>query len=154
MDLISESSAYLLIESRLRPADLTGSNGLVRGVLGWMGSEHDRIPIASGPSITPLVSVQGLGDPSGVGIGTATKASERPNRVSGQPCRASGANSTTYLNPNMFTANGFQLGTDRKRRSRNLLRAPQRRMWTWVLTRISESPNTSSAIPHGVFQPV
>jgi hypothetical protein len=87
---------------------LSNSNGFVRGVLGgWEASTI--VGIASGPSITPLVSVQGLSDPSGVGIGTAT-GRERPDRVPGQPCRASGADSTTYLNPNMFTVNGFKLG--------------------------------------------
>jgi hypothetical protein len=88
---------------------LQGSNGFVRGALGgWEASTI--VSLSSGPSITPLVSVQGLGDPSGVGNGTAT-GRERPNRVAGQPCRASGADSKTYLNPNMFTVNGFQLGT-------------------------------------------
>lgn len=87
---------------------LQGSNGFVRGVLGgWEASTI--VSASSGPSITPLVSVQGLGDPSGVGNGTAT-GRERPDRVPGQPCRVSGANSTTYLNPAMFSVNGFQLG--------------------------------------------
>jgi hypothetical protein len=87
---------------------LSGWNGFVRQVLGgWEASTI--VGISSGPSITPLVSVQGLSDPSGVGNGTAT-GRERPNRVPGQPCRASGADSQTYLNPNMFTVNGFQLG--------------------------------------------
>jgi hypothetical protein len=89
---------------------LTDRNALVRGVLGgWEASTI--VGIASGPSITPYFSVQGLGDPWGVGLGTAN-GQERPNRVPGQPCRATGANSKTYLNPNMFTVNGFQLGTD------------------------------------------
>ena len=100
--IFSSSLVYAL------PA-LQGSNGFVRGALGgWEASTI--VSLSSGPSITPLVSIQGLGDPSGVGNGTATKR-ERPNRVAGQPCRASGADSTTYLNPNMFTASGFQLGT-------------------------------------------
>ncbi len=87
---------------------LQGSNQFVRGVLGgWEASTI--VSASSGPSITPLVSVQGLGDPSGVGNGTAT-GRERPDRVPGQPCRASGSDSKTYLNPNMFTVNGFQLG--------------------------------------------
>jgi hypothetical protein len=87
---------------------LQGSNGFVRGVLGgWEASTI--VSASSGPSITPLVSVQGLGDPSGVGNGTAT-GRERPDRVPGQPCRVSGSDSKTYLNPNMFTVNGFQLG--------------------------------------------
>jgi Carboxypeptidase regulatory-like domain/TonB-dependent Receptor Plug Domain len=88
---------------------LQSSNGFVRGALGgWEASTI--VSLSSGPSITPLVAVKGLDDPSGVGNGTATNR-ERPNRVPGQPCRASGANSQTYLNPNMFTVNGLQLGT-------------------------------------------
>ena len=88
---------------------LQNSNGFVRGTLGgWEASTI--VSLSSGPSITPLVSVQGLGDPSGVGNGTAT-GRERPNRVAGESCRASGADSKTYLNPNMFSVNGFQLGT-------------------------------------------
>jgi hypothetical protein len=88
---------------------LQNSNGFVRGTLGgWEASTI--VSLSSGPSITPLVSVQGLGDPSGVGNGTAT-GRERPNRVAGESCRTSGADSKTYLNPNMFSVNGFQLGT-------------------------------------------
>jgi hypothetical protein len=88
---------------------LQGSSGLIRGALGgWEASTI--VSLSSGPSITPLVAIQGLGDPSGVGNGTATNR-ERPNRVAGQSCRASGADSKTYLNSNMFTVNGFQLGT-------------------------------------------
>jgi hypothetical protein len=87
---------------------LQGSNGFVRGVLGgWEASTI--VSASSGPSITPLVAVQGLGDPSGVGNGTAT-GRERPDRVPGQPCRASGSDAKTWLNPNMFSVNGFQLG--------------------------------------------
>jgi hypothetical protein len=87
---------------------LQNSNGFVRSTLGgWEASTI--VSISSGPSVTPLVSVEGLADPSGVGIGGAT-GRERANRVAGQPCRASGADSTRYLNPDMFTVNGFQLG--------------------------------------------
>jgi hypothetical protein len=100
--IFSSSLVYAL------PA-LQGSNGFVRGALGgWEASTI--VSLSSGPSITPLVSITGFGDPSGVGNGTATNR-ERPNRVAGQPCRASGADATTYFNPNMFTVSGFQLGT-------------------------------------------
>jgi len=87
---------------------LQGSNAAVRGVLGgWEASTI--VGLSSGPSITPLVAIQGLGDPAGVGNGTAT-ARERPDRVAGQPCRASGADAKTWLNPNMFSVSGYQLG--------------------------------------------
>ena len=87
---------------------LSNANPFVRGALGgWQASTI--LNISSGPSITPRVSIQGLGDPSGVGNGTAT-GRERADRVDGQPCRASGADPRTWLNPNMFTVNGYQLG--------------------------------------------
>jgi hypothetical protein len=87
---------------------LSNSNALVRGALGgWESSV--LLNISDGPSITPQVSVQGLGDPSGVGNGTAT-SHERADRVDGESCRASGADPKTWLNPSMFTVNGFQLG--------------------------------------------
>ncbi len=88
---------------------LQGSNGFVRGALsGWEASTI--VSLSSGPSITPLVSIQGLGDPAGVGNGTAT-GRERPDRVAGQGCRASGADSKTYLNSSMFSVSGYQLGS-------------------------------------------
>src|SRR4030081_3155647 len=87
---------------------LSSWNGFVRQFLGgWEASTI--VAIASGPSITPLGSVQGLGDPSGAGNGSAN-GRDRPNRVPGHPCRASGADPTTWLNPNMFTVNEFKLG--------------------------------------------
>jgi hypothetical protein len=87
---------------------LQGSNGFVRGALGgWEAST--LVALSSGPSITPQVSIQGLGDPAGVGNGTAT-SHERPNRVAGQPCRASGSDAAQWLNPNMFSVDGYQLG--------------------------------------------
>jgi hypothetical protein len=89
---------------------LQGSNGFVRGVLGgWEASTI--VSSSTGPSITPLVSIQGLGDPAGVGNGVATNR-DRPDRVPGVPCRASGADSKTWLNPAMFTVAGYQLGTN------------------------------------------
>jgi len=89
---------------------LQGSNGFVRGALGgWEASTI--VSSSTGPSITPLVSIQGLGDPAGVGNGVATNR-DRPDRVSGVPCRASGADSKTWLNPAMFTVAGYQLGTN------------------------------------------
>lgn len=79
-----------------------------RGALGgWETSTI--VGLSSGPSITPSVAIQGLGDPSGVGNGTAT-GRERPDRVAGQPCRASGSDAVSWLNPNAFSVDGFQLG--------------------------------------------
>jgi hypothetical protein len=88
---------------------LQGSNALIRGALGgWQASTI--VSVASGPSISTLLNgVQGLGDPAGVGNGSAV-GQDRPNRVAGQPCRSSSMDSRQFINPNMFTANGYQLG--------------------------------------------
>jgi hypothetical protein len=87
---------------------LQGSNGFVKGALGgWEASTI--VALSSGPSITPLLSIEGLGDPAGVGNGGANFR-ERPDRVAGQPCRASGSDGTQWLNPNMFSVDGYRLG--------------------------------------------
>jgi hypothetical protein len=53
-------------------------------------------------------SLPGLnGGPSGTGF----TDNQRPNRVSGEACRASSGPSEQILNPNAYTLNGFQLGT-------------------------------------------
>jgi hypothetical protein len=88
---------------------LQDRNVFVRSALGsWQASTI--VSLSSGPSISTLLNgVQGLGDPAGVGNGNAT-AVDRPNRVAGQPCRTSGMDSTQFINPNMFTVSGYQLG--------------------------------------------
>lgn len=89
---------------------LQGANMFVRTLAG--GWEMSTIvSLSSGPSISTQLSggVQGLGDPAGVGNGAATGL-ERPDRVAGQPCRTSGMDSTQFINPSMFTVNGYQLG--------------------------------------------
>jgi hypothetical protein len=88
---------------------MQGRNALVRTALGgWQASTI--VSVASGPSISTLLNgVQGLADPAGVGNGSAVNQ-DRPNRVAGQPCRTSGMDSTQFINPNMFTVNGYQLG--------------------------------------------
>jgi hypothetical protein len=90
---------------------LQGQNAFVRGVAGgWETSTI--ISISSGGSMTTqLNGVQGLGDPAGVGGGGNSGAGQdRPNRVVGQPCRTSGMDSNAFINPNMFTVSGYQLG--------------------------------------------
>ena len=88
---------------------LQNSNVIARAALGgWQTSAI--VTLASGPSISTLLNgVQGLGDPAGVGNGSAT-SQDRPNRVAGQSCRTSGMDSTQFINPNMFTVDGYQLG--------------------------------------------
>jgi hypothetical protein len=70
------------------------------------------VSIASGPSITTFASLGGtgaVGDPMGVGGGGATSR-ERANRVAGQSCRANTSDNTQWLNPAVYTMNGYQLG--------------------------------------------
>lgn len=89
---------------------LRGSNAFERGTLGgWQTSAI--VTLDSGPSISTLINgIQGLGDPAGVGNGAATVV-ERPDIVAGQSCRTSGMTSKQFINPNMFTLNGYKLGT-------------------------------------------
>jgi hypothetical protein len=64
---------------------------------------------SSGSALTVFTgAIPGLnGGPSGTGY----TDNQRPNRVAGQPCRASSGPAEQWLNPNAFTVNGFRLGT-------------------------------------------
>jgi hypothetical protein len=88
---------------------LQNQNKFVQTALGgWEASTI--VSLASGPSISTLMSgVQGLGDPAGLGNGSAT-GQNRPDRVVGAPCRTSGMDSTQFINPSMFTVSGYKLG--------------------------------------------
>jgi len=91
--------------------ELTDKNGLERAALGgW--EVTPIVSIASGPSITTLMSLGGtgkVGDPMGIGSGGPT-GRERANRVVGQSCRANTSDKTQWLNPGVYTMNGYQLG--------------------------------------------
>jgi hypothetical protein len=80
----------------------------IRGALGsWEIS--GIVNLASGPSLTPVISsIQGVSDPWGLG----STGLQRPVRVPGQPCRASGPDGRQWLNPNAYTMNGFVLGSN------------------------------------------
>jgi hypothetical protein len=80
----------------------------VRGALGsWEVS--GIVNLATGPSLTPVISsIQGVSDPWGLG----STGLQRPVRVPGQPCRASGSDGRQWLNPNAYTMNGFMLGSN------------------------------------------
>lgn len=67
------------------------------------------VQAASGVPLT--VTIGGL--PGGLNglSGTGFTDNERPNRVAGEPCRASGGPTEQWLNPNAFTLNGFELGS-------------------------------------------
>jgi len=90
---------------------LTGKNAIERTALGgW--EVTPIISIASGPSITTLMSLGGtdaVGDPMGVGNGGSV-GRERANRVAGQSCRSNSADHTQWFNPGLYTMNGYQLG--------------------------------------------
>jgi hypothetical protein len=91
--------------------ELLGQNAFLRALAGgWQAST--LVNISSGPSISVLMNgIQGLADPSGVGAGgNSAVAVERPNRVGGQSCNTGGSDPTAFINPNMFTISGFQLG--------------------------------------------
>ena len=84
-----------------------GRSAFVRHVLGdW---EIGAILVAaSGSPLTIFTGfVPGVGEVSGTGF----VFNQRPNRVAGEPCRASGGPKEQWLNPRAFTLDGFELGT-------------------------------------------
>jgi hypothetical protein len=87
---------------------LEHKGGLVKSAFG--GWEVATIVEAS--SGTPITihtgALPGLNGPSGTGY----TDNQRPNRVVGQPCRATSGPPEQWLNPAAFTLNGFALGTD------------------------------------------
>ena len=88
--------------------DLENRSGFVKNVLG--GWEIGTIAqYSSGRAVTVFTgSVPGL---SGRVSGTGYGGNQRPNRVVGQPCRATGGPPEQILNPGAWTLAGFQLGT-------------------------------------------
>ncbi len=81
--------------------------GFMKHVLGdW--EVATIVSAASGSPITVFTGgIPGLnGGPSGTGY----TDNQRPNRVPGQPCRASGGPREQWLNPAAFTLTGFKLG--------------------------------------------
>ena len=90
---------------------LTGKSALMQTAFGgWEVSPI--ITMASGPSITTFASLGGtgsIGDPMGIGNGGPT-GRERANRVAGQSCRANTSDATQWLNPGVYSMNGYQLG--------------------------------------------
>jgi hypothetical protein len=96
------SSLVLLLPS------LQGKSGFLRHVLGdWQVGAI--VMATSGAPITVVTgSVTGVpGGPSG----TSSWGGGRPNRVPGEPCRATGGPREQWLNPDAFTLDGFELGT-------------------------------------------
>jgi hypothetical protein len=92
--------------------ELKGSNAILRNMAGgWQSSTI--VNISSGPSLSVQMDTSqlGFGDPSGVGGGgNAGSGVEVPNRISGAACDSGLHNSRAFINPALFTLNGFQLG--------------------------------------------
>ncbi len=87
---------------------LDGQNKFLRGVFGnWEAGSI--INLLTGPAQTITGSVDGVGNPWGVGNGAATAG--RPLRVKSQSCHIDrhGGN-TAFINPAAFTWTGFNLG--------------------------------------------
>ncbi len=84
-----------------------GRSGFVRHVLGdW---QIGTILLAASGS--PLTIYNGFVPGVGGVSGTGYNPNQRPNRVAGEPCRASGGPKEQWLNPRAFTLDGFELGT-------------------------------------------
>ena len=84
-----------------------GRSGFVRNVLGdW---EIGAIVLAASGS--PLTVYNGFVPGIGGVSGTGFFFNQRPNRVAGEPCRATGGRKEQWLNPRAFTLDGFELGT-------------------------------------------
>ena len=84
-----------------------GRSGFVRQVLGdW---EIGAIMVAASGS--PLTIFTGFVPDVGEVSGTGLRFNQRPNRVAGEPCRATGGRREQWLNPAAFTLAGFELGT-------------------------------------------
>jgi hypothetical protein len=92
----------------LRLPELRGQAGLTRHVLGnWeIGA---ILAAATGAPLTIYNgNVPGL---FGGVSGTGDNSNQRPNRVPGEPCRATSGPLEQWLNPRAFTLAGFELGT-------------------------------------------
>jgi hypothetical protein len=87
---------------------LENKTGFAKNVLGdWQIAS--LVYAATGEAITVYTgTIPGIG--GGVS-GTGYNDNQRPNRVDGQPCRATGGPKEQYLNPAAFTLDGFALGS-------------------------------------------
>jgi hypothetical protein len=86
---------------------LEGASAFARNVLGgWQAATI--VAAASGSPLT--VNIYGYPGVPGLS-GTGTSFTQRPNRVFGRPCRATGGPKEQVLDPAAFTLTGFELGT-------------------------------------------
>jgi hypothetical protein len=86
---------------------LENKSGFVKSVFGdW--EIATIVQASSGQSVTVFTNtIPGLNTLSGTGYG----GNQRPNRVAGVSCQASGGAKEQIINPAAFTLEGFQLGT-------------------------------------------
>lgn len=98
----------------LLPA-LQDKSPMMRAILGgWevttiLGAATGQPFTVFAGTLSPLAGTPGLtGGPSGTGY----TGNQRPNRVSGESCRASSGRPEQIINPNAFTVNGFRLGAN------------------------------------------
>jgi hypothetical protein len=93
----------------LQLPSLENETGFVKNVLGdW--EVGTIVGAASGSPLTVFTgSVPGI--PEGGPSGTGYTDNQRPNRVAGEPCRATTGPKEQWLNPAAFTLQGFQLGS-------------------------------------------
>jgi hypothetical protein len=88
---------------------LEDKTGFVKNVFGdW--EVASIVAAASGQSIS-VFTTGGLTGLNGGPAGTGYSDNNRPNRVAGVSCKASGGLKEQILNPDAFTLTGFQLGT-------------------------------------------
>jgi hypothetical protein len=88
---------------------LEGKTGFVKNVLGdW---EIASIVAAASGQAVSVYTTGGLSGLNGGPSGTGYSENQRPNRVPGVSCKASGGLKEQILNPAAFTLTGFQLGT-------------------------------------------
>jgi hypothetical protein len=86
---------------------LENRSSFVRNLLGdW--ELTTIVQAGTGYPLWVQAAVAGL---NGLG-GTGSTFQNRPNRVVGQPCTISTANEVQWLNPAVFTLNGYQIGTN------------------------------------------
>jgi hypothetical protein len=87
---------------------LSDQNAVVRTVAG--GWEMAGIlSYTSGPSLTVLAGTTGA---TGGVLGSGYNSGERPNRIQGVSCRASGGLATNWFSPAAFTLDHYVLGSD------------------------------------------
>jgi hypothetical protein len=92
---------------------LEGKSGFVKNVFGdWefttIVQASTGYPITVNQGTVPGLSANGYASGTGQNSGSLS----RPNRVAGQSCYANTSDPTQFLNPNAWTFNGYEIGTN------------------------------------------